>query len=80
MVNKNDVCFCEDCKHQKATECLDTCKCCERADRIRLQHPVFDDEQGLSAEEKARREEEARDQEKEEAMKQAKLNPFYPTW
>lgn len=72
--NKDDVCYCEDCKHQKATECLETflCKCCQSADRIRFEHPVLDDEEGLSAEEKARREEEARDQGNEEAREQAR--------
>ena len=66
--NKDDVCYCEECKHQKATECLDTflCKCCERADRIRFEHPVFDEDAELSAAEKAQREEE-QDHEKEDS-------------
>ncbi|MGI0078481.1 MAG: hypothetical protein ACRECH_02550 [Nitrososphaerales archaeon] len=70
--NKDDVCFCEDCKHQKATECLETflCKCCERADRIRFEHPVFDEEGELSEEEKARREREAQNEAEEESKRQ----------
>ena len=68
--NKDDVCFCEECKHQKATECLDTflCKCCERADRIRLEHPIFDDEDELSEEEITQRKQEANEDKEDDIL------------
>ena len=42
---KNDECFCEECKHDKASTCIQiACSCCLKADRIRLEHPVFEEE------------------------------------
>lgn len=44
MKNKNDECFCEKCEHKKASECIElVCKCCLEADKIRLEHPVFEE-------------------------------------
>ncbi|MGI0081193.1 MAG: hypothetical protein ACRECH_16420, partial [Nitrososphaerales archaeon] len=38
------------------------CKCCEKDDRIRFEHPVFDPEEELTKEEKARREQVAQEE------------------
>lgn len=44
--NKNDECFCEACHHETASECIEiSCKCCLQADKIRLGHLVFGDEE-----------------------------------
>jgi hypothetical protein len=65
LKNKNDdECFCEECGHKKASECIDSlCKCCVEADKIRLSHPTFSPEVGLSEEEKTRRESDAEEEE-----------------
>ena len=64
LKNKNDECFCEKCRHKEANECIDSdCKCCVEADKIRLNHPIFSPEAGLSEEEKTRRESDAEEQE-----------------
>ncbi len=42
---KDDVCYCEKCKHEKASECLEIpCNCCKKEDEIRLRHPILADE------------------------------------
>lgn len=39
----NDECYCEECKHSKASICISNlCGCCVEADKIRLEHPVFE--------------------------------------
>ena len=61
--NKNNVCYCETCRHKTAGECLELqCSCCVRADQIRLGHLVVP-ESDLSFEERSRREMENREQE-----------------
>ncbi len=57
MNKKDDVCYCEQCKHQKAIQCIDEflCKCCEKDDRIRFEHPVFDPEEELTKGESSKR-------------------------
>src|SRR5487761_1666034 len=58
---KNDVCYCESCKHKTARECIELqCSCCVKADQIRLQHEIVP-EDDLSDEERERREEEAQE-------------------
>ena len=67
--NKDNVCYCETCKHKTASECLELkCHCCLEADRIRLEHPVVPQED-LSAEGKLSQEEEA-EHEKEKEQQQ----------
>lgn len=45
MAKHNDQCYCETCRHQKGSECIQlNCVCCLKADRIRLNHPVFEGE------------------------------------
>lgn len=43
-MTKNDECLCDICKHQRASECIQSfkCECCTEADTIRLKHPVAD--------------------------------------
>jgi hypothetical protein len=44
LKNKKDECFCEKCEHEKASECIKlACTCCLEADKIRLEHPVFEE-------------------------------------
>lgn len=53
-----DECFCEKCNHKKATDCIEIyCKCCVEADQIRLEHPVTEESEEKSAEEKYEEEE-----------------------
>ena len=41
----DDVCYCETCKHNKASTCIEiSCTCCLKADKIRLAHPVLTEE------------------------------------
>lgn len=48
--------FCEQCHHTKASKCIELrCKCCIKADKIRLGHPVFgegEEEEEKSSDEK----------------------------
>lgn len=60
-MGNDDVCYCETCKHQEASECVQKfkCTCCVEADTIRLKHPVLTGEA-----------EDARDAENEEMEKE----------
>ena len=54
--NKNDVCFCETCLHDKASVCIESfCNCCSKADKIRLEHTTVSADDFSSAELERRR-------------------------
>ena len=62
----NDECYCEECKHGKARTCIEiSCSCCLKADKIRLEHPVLEDE---NEEEEQESDEEQYEKGRQEAM------------
>ena len=54
MNKKDDVCYCKECNHKKASECLEiSCVCCKKEDAIRLNHPIIADESTQEEQEKS---------------------------
>ena len=73
--NRNDVCFCDRCMHNKASVCLETyCNCCSKADRIRLEHITVAAEDFTDAElDRRRRQDEEHERWKAEQTARSKI-------
>lgn len=67
--DKDDVCYCETCKHKTAKDCIELrCTCCKEADKIRLEHIIVPEDDLSKAEESQREAEEHQEGEREREM------------
>ena len=75
---KNDVCYCEVCSHETATECIELrCPCCLKVDQIRLNHIVVPAED-LTEVEKERRDKVDEDKQDEKRQYLKWYGPWQP--